>query len=452
MTTTPLDAIVVGAGLSGLVCAHRLAAANRRVVVVDARERVGGRLHSVPFANTTIDLGGQWLSVGQPRLTALASALGIPTFPQRRDGHPLFDVPERTFLARASAALARWRAARKVRRLAASAPALALDALSLADWLERSIPHGSARSLIAMHAELVFAIDPASLSLLHYLRTFATTGGFAPRGRDLPGGGREHRFAGGAQSLAIALARYLDVRLSSPVHAISHARDSVTAHLASSTPSSLTARAVVLALPPALARRITFTPDVPLAARHFLAASQVGAVVKCFAAYDRAFWRDAGLSGEAFRPHGDIRATVALDPPPAIATTRVRSNELSPVGAGATGPSILLAFVVGTAARTWHTRPAADRRSLVLATFAEQFGDDALSPLDYLEADWSVDPWSTGCVASLPPHALLDGAALRAPHGPIHFAGTETAALWPGYMEGAIEAGERAADEILSEA
>jgi monoamine oxidase len=424
-----LDAIVVGAGLSGLVCAHRLAAANLRVAVLEARDRVGGRLHSVPFAGATIDLGGQWMAVGQPRLAALASALGVRSFPQRRDGHPLFALPERGFFARASAAVARWRGARKVQHLAKN-PALALDAFSLADWLARSVRHPSARALLAMHAELVFAIDPASLSLLYYLRTFASTGGFAPLGPDLPGGGREHRFAGGAQSLALALAKHLDVRLASSVHAVTHSSAAVTVRTAAST---FEARDVVLALPPALARSLAITPELPLPARQFLTASQVGAVVKCFAAYERPFWRDANLSGEAFRPHGDIRATVALEPPP-----------------DADAPSVLLAFVVGAAARAWHARPADERRALVLDTFVEQFGEAAATPLDYTEADWSIDPWSTGCVASLPPHALLDGAALRAPHGRIHFAGTETAALWPGYMEGAIEAGERAADEVLS--
>jgi len=180
----------------------------------------------------------------------------------------------------------------------------------------------------------------------------------------------------------------------------------------------------VLALPPTLARAI----DVALPS---LPPSTLGPVVKCFAAYASPFWRDAGLSGEAFRPTGDIRATVALDPPDA-------------------GPSILLAFVVGDVATTWHARAAADRRDHVLAVFVEQFGEPAATPLDYCEVDWSTDPWSTGCVASMPPGAFAPAASWRAPHGRIHFAGTESADQWPGYMEGAIEAGERAAAEILA--
>lgn len=86
----------------------------------------------------------------------------------------------------------------------------------------------------------------------------------------------------------------------------------------------------------------------------------------------------------------------------------------------------------------------------MIATFVEQFGDAAATPLDYAEVDWGADPWSAGCVAGLAPGALAAGAAWRVPHGRIHFAGTESAVAWPGYMEGAIEAGERAAHEVLA--
>jgi monoamine oxidase len=467
-----IDAIVVGAGLSGLVCATRLRAAGRSVVVLEARDRVGGRLLTGTLAGATIDLGGQWMSVGQPRLAALAASLGVASFPQRRDGQPLFAIDDTNRIA---SAISRWRAARQIERLAKHPPAR--DS-SLGDWLTYNIRRRTAADLLAMHAELVFAMDASSISLLNYLDVFARTGGFSPKGKDLPGGGREHRFVGGAQSIALALASQLGdaIRLCSPVRMIVDDGSSVRvniggtdgaaapgavadvgrahpdvdisrahpgndadvdrAHPVADTSSvvvrageaELRARCVVLALPPSLAHKI----DVALPA---LPPSRLGPVVKCFAAYATAFWRDDGLSGEAFRPTGDIRATVGLDAPPAT---------------GDVGPSMLLAFVVGEAAKTWHERDAADRRDLVLSVFIEQFGERAASPLDYCEVDWSSDPWSTGCVASLPPGTFAPASAWRAPHGRIHFAGTESADEWPGYMEGAIEAGERAAAEVLA--
>ena len=399
-----IDALVVGAGLSGLVCATRLRDAGLTVRVVEARDRVGGRLHTGALAGAPIDLGGQWMSAVQPRLAALAAALGVDTVPQGRDGTVLVSGPElsRRLLPRLLAALAQRRLLRRITRATRSPPPDA--ALSLADYLDRHARNRAARALVELHAELIFATEPATLSLLHYLGTLAVTGGFGSAS------GGEDRFAGGAQTLALRLAEHLPVELAAPVRAITD--DGAAVH-ARTDGATLTARHLVLAVPPPLARALVDRP-----------APHMGGVVKCFAAYDRASWRDDGLSGETYRTRGPIRATVALEP--------------------AGGPAILVAFVVGAAAAGWHARDPAARRADVLAAFAEL---TEAPPLDYLEADWSIDPWSTGCVASLTPGTT---PAPHTPIGRVHFAGTETATAWPGYMEGAIEAGERAAAEILA--
>lgn len=425
-----IDAIVVGAGLSGLVCATQLAAAGASVVVVEARDRIGGRLHSGSIAGVTIDLGGQWMSVGQPRLAALVRELEISTVPQHRDGERIVDAGVAGWTAQLRAAFAQWRSARRIARLAAAPPADA-DAISLAAWLAREVPHAGARALLAMHAELVFAADPADLSLLHYLTTLHATGGFGPGGPNLPGGAREHRIGGGAQSIALRLADRLagrggePIQLGTPVTAIVDAGDHVDVR---TTTGDLAARRVVLAVPPSLARPI----DVELAspARQMADASRLGRVVKCFAAYEQPFWRARGRSGEAYLPHGTVRATVALE-------------------AAAGEPAILLAFIVGRAARAWAARSAEQRRAEVIDTLVAQLGERAAAPIDYVEVDWGADPWSGGCVAGVAPGVLGGGAGWRQRHGRIHIAGTESAVAWPGYMEGAIEAGERAASEVL---
>lgn len=423
-----VDAIVVGAGLSGLVCARRLDAAGARVRVLEARDRVGGRLHNGSIDGVTIDLGGQWLTAGQPRLVALARELGVASVVHARDGQVVLDGSSRALFSRVRGAVAQWRAMRRIDRLMRAIPpgepaeapdAAALDGISLADWLARTIRDDLARERIGLHADLVFAADPAELSLLAYLSTMGATGGFAPDGAELPGGGREHYFEGGAQSLALALAATLDVQLGSPVASITQG-DDVAARGAW---GELHARRLVLAIPPVLVRKIEIELPPPMLA--YVDRVAVGPVVKCFAAYARPFWRDAGLSGEGYRPRGAVRATVALD-------------------------RVLCAFIVGAEASRWTQRDAAERRRDVLDIFAAQFGDEALTPTDYLEADWGADPWSAGCVAGMPPNVLARGARWREAHGLVHLAGTETAVAWPGYMEGAIEAGERAADEVLA--
>jgi monoamine oxidase len=433
------DAIVVGAGLSGLVCARRLVDAGARVRVLEARPRIGGRLCNGTLAGEVVDLGGHWMSVDQPRLLALAGELGVRSAPQRRDGRALLDDGGRPGLfAQLAAALAQWRAVRRIDRMtraipagapASAAGAGALDAIALGPWLAGTIPNPIARARIAMHADLIFAADPADLSLLAYLARLGTTGGFAPRGPELPGGGRDHLFVGGAQALALRLADRLGdaIRLDAPVHSIE--RDG--AALVVQDPAGRhAARHVVLAVPPGLASRISAALPGPV--RGLADATRRGAVVKCFAAYAGAFWRDAGLSGEAFLPHATIRAVVDASPPGgAIAA--------------------LLAFVVGPAAEAWHARDPDDRRGEVLDTLAALFGPAAGEPADYLEADWAADPWSAGCVASTAPGALAGGAVWGGSHDRIHLAGAEAALRWPGYMEGAIEAGEQAARAVLDD-
>ena len=404
-----LDAIVVGAGLSGLVCARRLVQAGARVAVVEARDRVGGRLHGGRVGGVPIDLGGQWMTPGQPRLARLAAELGVPLERHDRSGRALLDDSGGLF-----AAFAQWRAMRRIERaIAASDPRL--DSQSLAEWLAREIRNPVARARIALHAELVLASDPASLSLLHYLDTMRATSGFRPPGRD------EYRFAGGADALAERLAEPLAdcIRFGEPVTAIAQTPDAVEVN-------GVAARHAVLAIPPPLVR--TIAVELPAGARRHVAAAFGGPVVKCFAAYPRAAWRDRGLSGESYQPQGTVRATVALD-------------------GGPGQPAVLLGFIVGAEAARWPTRAADERRADVLATFARFTGE---APVEYVEADWGSERWSAGCVPGLPPGARAGGAAWGAAIGRLHVAGTESAIRWPGYMEGAIEAGERAADEILA--
>lgn len=416
------DAIVVGAGLSGLVAARRLADAGRDVIVLEARDRVGGRTLTARVAGAEVDVGGQWMSVGQPRLEALAAALGVASYAQLRDGEAVVALPEARPPGILRALAGRRWMRRFERMIAASLDAppqrAQWDGTTLGAWLERSLRDADLRTRIAFHAELTFAASPADLSLYYYLATVARTGGLGGPAEHAEGG-RERRFVGGAQALSRRLAAGLDVRLGAPVTSITDDGAIVRA-------GDHVARRLILAVPPHLAHRI----DVPLAptARRYAEASRAGGVVKVIAAYDTAFWQDDGRSGEAYAT-GLIRATVDLSQPD--------------------GQPALLAFVVGDAAAGWARDPDG-HRAAAIAQLARLFGDRAATPVDVIVHDWCTDPWSAGCVAGLPPGVLSSGATWRGAHGRVHLAGTETAQAWPGYLEGAIEAGERAAAEVLS--
>ncbi len=386
------DVIVVGAGLSGLVCARRLVERGVSVRVVEARDRVGGRLHSVPFAGQVIDLGGHIMTATQYRLAALAEELGVESVIAAREGKPRFTR------GGLWAAIATWRAVRNIEKLRArhvegtrNIDGRLSNATSLAEYLAARVRHPVARERIAMHAQLTFAADTDDIDFVAYLDRLARTGGFAPEGPELPGGGRERYFPGGAQQLATSLADGLDIQLSTKPRSL----------------DELDAKRVVLAVPPLAMRDFV--------ANDFIANTHVGSVVNVFVAFDKPYWRDAGWSGEIYRSTGTVRATFASG-------------------------NVIVAFVVGREAARWAERDPFERRADVLATIAREFGPR--EPVDYREMDWAGEG---GCVASTRPFTPVS----RGPHGRVHLAGTETASIWPGYMEGAIESGERAAAEVL---
>ena len=158
-----------------------------------------------------------------------------------------------------------------------------------------------------------------------------------------------------------------------------------------------------------------------------------GTVVKCFAVYDEPFWRRDGLTGQGASDAGPVRVTFDNSPPDG-------------------SPGVLLGFLEGDWARRLIRLPAWERRSLVLDTFRRLFGPRAGVPEHYLEKSWADEEYTRGCYGA----AMTTGAwtafgeALRAPVGPIHWAGAETATVWSGYMEGAVRSGESAATDALA--
>jgi monoamine oxidase len=160
----------------------------------------------------------------------------------------------------------------------------------------------------------------------------------------------------------------------------------------------------------------------------------MGSVIKCVIAYSRPFWREGGLSGEALSDAGPLRAVF---------------DDSSHDGAHAA----LVGFIVGDEARTFHARSREERRVAVIEQLARLFGPDATTPVEYVDHDWIGETWSRGCYVGIMGQGTLTsyGSALRRPIDRVHFAGTETAEHWAGYFDGAIEAGERAAREVLAQ-
>jgi monoamine oxidase len=440
-----VDVVVVGAGLAGLSSAAMLRAGGASVAVVEARDRVGGRTWSRSIGDGRFDLGGQWLGPGQDRVAALARRLGVATFPTFAAGDKVLDdgarvarhggtIPSLGPLELAELHLALRRIDRLTAQVSARDPASTrhaarLDALTVADHARR-IHSARVRGLLGVAIGAVFGVDPAEMSLLWFL-AYLRAGGGLMKLCEIDGGAQERRFIGGAQTLADRWADELGVVATrAPVRRIRQTGGGgpVGEVVVTTDRGAIAARRAIVAVPPPLAARIDMDPPAPARRDQLLQRHAMGAIVKLIVTYERAFWRDRGMSGEA----------VALAGGPVAVTFDNCSHDLR--------QPALVAFVQGAAARRWDGDVAA-----VLAQLARWFGDEARRPTAVTTCDWAAEPWSRGCPVAVAATGALTstGTTLRQPDGRVHFAGTETATAWTGYLEGALESGERAAREVL---
>jgi monoamine oxidase len=439
------DVVVVGAGLAGLTAARELSGAGLDVRVLEARDRVGGRTLSQSVGEhpeDVVELGGQWVGPTQHEILSLAQDLGIETYLTHATGRNLFEddrgklrryggtIPRLGPLVMLDYGRADLKLKRLIKRIDPEAPweaedAERLDEQSFATWIRRTARTKTAREALTTVIRAVFSVEPADVSLLHVLFYAAAAGGLDDL-LDTEGGAQQDRLAGGTQQLSVRMAEELAerVELSAPVRAIRAEADGVVA-------GEVSARRAIVAVPPALAGRIEYDPPLPGARDQLTQRMPMGSVIKCMAVYDEPFWREEGLSGQALSLPGPAQVVFDNTPP--------------------NGSPGLIAFLEGRDARELAGVPEAERRDAVLRCFQRLFGRRAAHPVLYVEKDWSAEPYSRGCYAGvLGPGAWTGyGRQLREPVGRIHWAGTETATRWMGYMDGAIQSGRRAAAEVL---
>jgi monoamine oxidase len=329
------------------------------------------------------------------------------------------------------------RVSRKLDRLAGSidtvtpweTPAASvLDSQTLESWLAGATRLPRARTTLGGTLTNLLGIEPRAVSLLHALFYLRASGGVDA----MLAGAQAALVDGGAQMLAARLAERLGdaVVLGAPAQRIEHGTSGVRVRAGGLT---FEAGAAIVALSPALAGRIAYDPALPVERDRLTSTMPHGDVTKSVMVYETAFWREAGLSGEAWGDQVPFSFSYDMSPPDG-------------------SPGVLTLFFVGDRAQRHRGLTAAARRETVARSLECCFGRPAASPLAMFERDWAAEEWTRGAYCGYMPPGVWTryGHALRAPLGPIAWAGSETAVEHTGYMEGAIESGERAAAQVLA--
>lgn len=453
------DAVVVGSGLSGLAAAQELTNANKTFIVLEARDRVGGRVYAKKLpSGRGVEMGAEFIGPTQDRVIDTVHKLGLEFYETPVDGENIFFtnneakrfrdifgalVPPSSLLDTLKMAEIQDKVNGIAKQIDPQAPwdsehAAAWDNESVYDWIKAMDASEDVIAIIESAFQEVFSISIKKTSLLYAATYIAAagnkehTGSFERLTQTHPGA-QQWRVSGTTSRITDGLADKIgrhNIKLNSPVKSITKNGDLYT--VATRSDKEYSAKHVIVAMSPPMADKISFSPQLPHDRKKVQELWKMGSLGKAIPEYESRFWRDDGLSGMAISTQGYVRATFDSTP----------ENK---------GRGSILGFIQDDQMRKLDEVDEDTIKERVAEDLVNYFGPKARHPNGWAIMRWDLEEFSGGGPTSNPPLNAFSkyGYALRKPTGNIHWAGTEASDYWIGYMEGAIRAGERAAREVV---
>ena len=446
------DAIVIGAGFAGLAAAKELTRQGHSdVVVLEARDRVGGRTRQTVVGGVTIDIGGMWLGPTQTRLSDLAEQFQVRRYATPLDGKHVMrilgservgsgDDIDNSFTWREKLSLLglQRRITSLSKELNCEEPwshpkAQELDSKTVESWVVERTKNETARQFFRLLCFSLFCAEATQISMLFFLHYLKSGDGLDVLVSASEGGAQNFLLQGSVNQIAVKMGEELGDRLhlEQPVRKIEWSGEAVRV---TSDDAVYEARTAIVALPPTMVPKIDFAPALPQKKNAFHVKAAMGSAIKYCLVYETPFWRELGYNGFIIRD--DVPCAPCLD--------------VTPPGQP---KGVIVGFFDGDHALNHGDLSMEERGAIVMNMLADHFGPKALEPIEYVDVDWSAEQWSGGCYGSYVGPGIFSryGENLRRPVGPLFWAGTETSPNWTGYIEGAIQSGERAAGEVADQ-
>ncbi|PWN91830.1 amine oxidase [Acaromyces ingoldii] len=459
---TVYDAVIVGGGLSGLSTARELAKAGKSFVVLEARNRTGGRVHNAQLANGGYtEVGAEFVGPTQDEVIKLASDLGLKLFDTYNTGdNVIYQNGKASTYSSSTPVLGAVPPQDPVTLLQLlsfindfdnmasqinvnnpwnATNAAKWDSQTFSQYLDGRLLTPAARFLIEEASASIFSAETDELSLLYAVSYVAAAGNATTKGSferliDTADGAQAQRVEGGTELLASQLATKLgsqNIKLNSPVRSIQ--KSGATYNVVTSGKTTYTGKHVVVAMSPPLAGRISYEPKLPASRDALTQRMPMGSIGKAIAVYDKPFWRQSGKTGQAISDRGNVRTTF--------------DNSPSDGRFGA-----LMGFIEADQMRALDNATEQELINAIQPDYVNYFGQEANNVRQWIFQRWDLEEYSRGgpTATAGPGVYTTVGPALRAQVGALHFAGTESADYWVGYMDGAIRSGQRAAKEVLA--